>query len=85
MMITGTIDIVVVMAASVVAAMVLRPYVPSWMWFMIAIGLMMYSLIHILADGWTMPNVAGLVLFSLFAVNIWWRDLRGTGCGGWRR
>jgi membrane protein implicated in regulation of membrane protease activity len=67
-----------------IAALVLRPFIPAWISFALAAGLIVYGIVRIVADG---PNLAYLALvafFALGAVLVWWRDIRGTDRSGRR-
>lgn len=77
-MTTGIVEPLIVILAAWVMILVLRPYVPSWAVFAGAVVGAFYWLLQILDHGAERQRIGLLVIFSLAALLIWWRELRGT-------
>lgn len=58
------------------AALVLRPYIPSWVAFTLSVGFVVYGLVRIMNDGPDAEDFALIAFFGAGAAYVWWRDLR---------
>jgi hypothetical protein len=71
-------EFVLFWAALVVAFYALRPHVPAWALFALNALFSIHWLVKILDDGPRVMEVVLLALGVFVAVQIWWRDLRGS-------
>jgi hypothetical protein len=71
-------EIAILLAAGVIMAIALPPYLPHWAVYAASIGVAFYSLVQIVFDGKPiLLHAANLIVFSALAARVWWRDLRG--------